>query len=79
MVSTETANLTQATSDGMEDGDVLDLADDEGWEDLEPDVEAVKVSCLLCDQVSEDIKAVLSHCATTHGLDLVKVQRNLSA
>ena len=57
--------------------DILDLADDEGWEDLEPDVETVKVRCLLCDLLAEDAKFVLLHCKDSHGLDIVKVQKDL--
>ena len=62
-----------------EDGDLLDLADDEGWQDLEPDVELMKVCCLLCDVVFQDVKSMTTHCKASHGMDLVQVQKDLGA
>lgn len=60
-----------------EDGDILDLADDEGWEDLEADEESVKVRCLVCAVTFDAIPSVVQHSRTDHGLDLVDIQRNL--
>ncbi len=66
-----------AVSGGSEDGDVLDLADDEGWEDLEPDVETVKLVCLMCDVIFEDAQFMLQHCKDIHQLDIVSIQKDL--
>ena len=63
--------------DDFADGDLLDLADDEGWEDLEPDVETVQLHCLLCSATFGDAKLLLLHCRQGHGLDVVKVQKDL--
>ena len=64
-------------ADDSADGDLFDLADDEGWEDLEPDVEKVQLCCLLCGSTFEDAKIFLSHCKQSHELDIVKVQKDL--
>jgi len=77
MVALELSNGTPASASSSEDGDILDLADDEGWEDLEPDIETVKVRCLLCTMVFGGILSVLEHSKTDHGLDLVKIQKTL--
>ncbi len=68
-----------ASSDSSEEADILDLEDDEGWEDQEPDVEKIEVLCLGCSQRFPDVKSMLSHCRDTHNLDIVKVQKTLSA
>jgi len=68
-----------SVSGSSEDGDFLDLADDEGWEDLEPDVEIVKVVCLMCNTVFDGVKPMVQHCKHTHGLDIVDIQKKFSA
>lgn len=77
MVALEVACRTNASASSSEDGDILDLADDEGWDDLEPDIEAVKVRCLLCALDFEEVSSVLEHGKTQHSFDLVKVQKTL--
>ncbi len=77
MVALEVASRTPASASSSEDGNVLDLADDEGWEDLEPDIETVKVRCLLCAMDFDGIPSVLEHSKAAHSLDLVKVQKTL--
>ena len=64
-------------SGSSEDGDVLDLAEDEGWEDLEPDVETVMVVCLICDVVFEGSQSMLEHCKGKHELDIVSIRKDL--
>lgn len=68
-----------ALSESSEEGDVLDLKDDEGWEDQEPDVEKIEVHCLGCSQTFPDAQSMLAHCQDIHNIDIVKVQRTLSA
>lgn len=69
--------LRSTSTESSEDEDVLNLADDEGWEDLEPDVEPLKFYCLSCDVVSDRLDSVLNHCKNVHSLDLVDVQKSL--
>ena len=59
------------------DGDIPELAEDDGWEDLEPDVETFRLRCLVCDEVLGDGAAFRYHCEFLHGLDIVKVQQDL--
>ena len=64
-------------SASSEDGDVLDLADDEGWNDLEPDVETIKVFCLVCDMIFDCAQTMLEHCKNNHQLDIVSIRKDL--
>ncbi len=77
MVALEVACRTNPSASSSEDGDILDLAEDEGWEDLEPDTETVKVRCLLCSLDFDKVSSVLEHGKTQHSFDLVKVQKTL--
>ena len=79
MVSMVQTDLERALSDSSEDADILDLEDDEGWEDQEPDMEKVEVFCLGCPRTFKDVKSMLPHCRDTHNIDIVKVQKTLSA
>ena len=66
-----------SSSSCSEDGDIFNLADDEGWEDLEPDVEAVSVQCLICSICFNSIKSMLEHSNNVHELDLPLTQKTL--
>ena len=77
MVPSPGSDRDVAVSGSSEDGDVLDLADDEGWEDLEPDVETVKVVCLMCDVIFEGAQFMLQHCKDIHQLDIVSIRKDL--
>ena len=77
MVLSQAPNREMTASASSEDGDVLDLADDEGWDDLEPDVEIVKVFCLVCDVIFDGAQSMLEHCKKNHQLDIVSIQKDL--
>lgn len=79
MVTNVQADLERALSDSSEDADILDLKDDEGWEDLEPDIEKIEVFCLGCAQTFPDAKSMLPHCRDAHNIDIVNIQKTLSA
>ena len=66
-------------SSSSEEGNILDLDNDEGWEDQEPDLEKIEVICLGCSQTFTDAQSMLLHCRDTHNIDIVKVQKTLSA
>ena len=55
--------------------DPLDLRDDEGWEDVEPDVEAEQVVCLFCSDVYPQVRLMNRHCKENHEFDLVEFRR----
>lgn len=79
MVSIVEADSEAASSDSSEEADILNLDDDEGWEDQEPDVERIEVLCLGCPQTFADVQSMLPHCRDTHNIDIVNVQRTLGA
>lgn len=79
MVAITEADQEGEPSDSSEEADILDLKDDEGWEDQEPDVENIEVYCLGCSQTFSDAQSMLPHCRDTHNIDIVKVQKTLSA
>ena len=65
-------------SDFSEENDVIDMTDEEGWQDIEPDVEVVKMKCLKCSTVFEAVDKMLVHCKKTHDLDLEDLKRKMS-
>ena len=79
MLGTINNDQEDAHSDSSEEADILDLKDDEGWEDQEPDVEKIQVLCLGCPQIFPDAQSMLPHCRDAHNIDIVEVQRTLSA
>ena len=54
----------------------LDLEDD-GWEDVEPDVENSQVVDLFGHDVFDDVDAMLENCKISHDFDLPKVRKQL--
>ena len=66
-------------SSSSDEGNILDLDNDEDWEDQEPDVEKIEVFCLGCSQAFTDAWSMLLHCRETHNIDIVNVQKTLSA
>lgn len=57
-----------------ESGDPLDLQDDEGWEDAEPDEEKTTLVSLFDDEQFSDMHSMLEHCKEKHGFDLVSLK-----
>ena len=54
--------------------DELNLQEDDGWEDAEPDREEVKFICLFCQSEFPEISSMLQHCRLVHDFDLPNVQ-----
>ena len=76
-----TSQLSPPSSCDSEDEhtkDVLDLNDDEGWEDMEPDVEKIQFVSLFGDAVFDDAQPMLQHCKENHDFDIMRVQKDLS-
>lgn len=68
----------QSASGSSEASDVLDLKDDEGWEDAEPDVETESFISLLDDEVFADITSMLNHCKTKYNFDFLELNKRLA-
>lgn len=71
------AHSSTSSSDG-DQADSLNVEDDEGWEDVEPDTENVKTVSLFDDQVFDDVASMLLHCKIVHDFDFLGWQRRLS-
>lgn len=71
------SQMSPASSSDSESHDILDLEDDEGWEDLEPDVEKIKIVSLFGEDKFDDVQTMLQHCKDNHQFDLVKIQKEL--
>jgi protein arginine N-methyltransferase 3 len=66
-------------SSESEASDVLDLKDDEGWEDAEPDEEEPEqIVSLLDNEVFPDVKSMLSHCKDAHQFDFLRLKSRYS-
>lgn len=68
-----------SSSGSSEASDVLDLKDDEGWEDAEPDVETEHFISLLDDEVFTDIMSMLSHCKEKYSFDFLEIRQRLAS
>ena len=64
-------------SSSSEASDVLDLEGDEGWEDIEPDVEKVRVVSLFGEDEFPDVYSMLRHCRAAYDFDLLDVRDKL--
>lgn len=76
-VATMALDPSAASFDSSVEGDILDLADDEGWDDLEPDLEPVEMVCLMCDALFDSTQRMLQHCKDNHDLDIVSIRKDL--
>ncbi|KAF2136962.1 uncharacterized protein K452DRAFT_322102 [Aplosporella prunicola CBS 121167] len=65
------------SSGSSEASDPLDIRDDEGWEDAEPDVESIQIVSLFDDQVFPDVKSMIEDCKKRHQFDFIGVQKQL--
>jgi protein arginine N-methyltransferase 3 len=65
------------SSSGSSEGDILDLKDDEGWEDAEPEEETDTFISLLDDEVFTDIMQMLNHCKEKHNFDFLELRQRL--
>ena len=65
------------SSGTSENSDILDLKDDEGWEDAEPDEEETTFISLLDDEVFTDIHSMLRHCKEKHNFDFLEIRQRL--
>ena len=67
--------MSSATS---EVSDVLDMKDDEGWEDVEPDVENETFISLLDNEVFTDLISMLNHCKDKYDFDFLELKGKLA-
>ena len=69
--------MSLGTSSDSDSNDIVNLEDGDGWEDVEPDIEKVKIVSLFSDDEFDDIKTMLEHCKVHHQFDLIKIRKEL--
>lgn len=57
-----------------ESSDILDLKDDEGWEDAEPDEEQDQIVSLFDDKVFANTLSMLNHCKEKYNFDFLSIR-----
>lgn len=67
-----------ASSSGSETSDILDLKNDEGWEDAEPDEEQQTFVSLFDGENFTDINSLLDYTKKQHNFDFLAVRQKLS-
>lgn len=55
----------------------LEVEEDEGWEDVEPDVEEVAIQSLFDEKMFPDAPSMLQYCLDTYGFDFLKIRKEL--
>jgi protein arginine N-methyltransferase 3 len=66
------------SSGSSEASDILDLKNDEGWEDAEPDQEEEAFISLLDDEVFPDLMSMLDHCRRKYNFDFLEIRQRLT-
>ena len=73
----DTARST-SSSGSSENSDILDMKNDDGWEDAEPDEEETPFISLLDDEVFMDIYAMLNHCKEKYNFNFLEIRQRLA-
>ena len=68
---------SEHSSSASSEGDILDLKNDEGWEDAEPEEETDNFISLLDDEVFTDIMQMLNHCKEKRNFDFLELRQRL--
>lgn len=61
-------------STDSEASDILDLQDDEGWEDAEPEEEQLRVVSLFDAEIFPNILSMLEYCKAKYNFDFLKIR-----
>lgn len=75
--STPSIEKYAPSSGSSEASDILDLKDDEGWEDAEPEEDETQFISLLDDEVFTDIMQMLKHCKEKFNFDFLEIRQRL--
>lgn len=67
-----------ASSNSSQVADILNLTDDEGWEDAEPEEERTRIVSLLDNEVFPDVGSMLAHCKKRHSFDFLQIKSKFS-
>jgi hypothetical protein len=73
---TTSADEDEDEHNGDEIGGLDIRPDSPGWEDIEPDTEALSVQCLLCPESHPSPTLMLAHCKEQHNFDFAATIRS---
>jgi protein arginine N-methyltransferase 3 len=63
---------------GSEDNDSLNVEDEEGWEDVEQEIdEQQPIVSLFSGETFRDVLTMLEHCKQNHDFDFLRVRQEL--
>ena len=77
MADTMADHASNSASSDSEDSYILNLVNDEGWQDAEPDVEEIRIKSLFGDGVFPDVPSMLRHCKDVHAFDFLHIRNEL--
>ena len=77
MADARTDHASTGASSDSEDSDLLNLENDEEWEDAEPDEEETRIMSLIGDDVFPDVHSMLRHCRDVYAFDFLKIRNEL--
>ncbi|MCJ1390386.1 hypothetical protein MMC18_003245 [Xylographa bjoerkii] len=60
-----------------EEDDHTNLEDEQGWEDVEPDIENIVFKSLFDDNIFQDVHSMLQYCLATYRFDFLDTRRRL--
>ncbi|KAH0562364.1 hypothetical protein GP486_002944 [Trichoglossum hirsutum] len=73
-----TTRSPPSNDSGSEDTDSLNIGDEEGWEDVEQEIDDQQhIVSLLCGETFPDVLTMLGHCKEKHGLDFLRARQEL--
>ena len=75
-VSMAVQDSDSASTDSESENYILDPEKEDGWEDVEPDEENIKVISLFSKDEFPDIKSMLQDCKERHSFDFLKVRND---
>ena len=67
-----------ASSSGSETSDILDLKNDEGWEDAEPDEEEQQIVSLFDGETFPDVESMLAYTVKQYNFDFLALRQKLA-
>jgi hypothetical protein len=71
--------MASSQSDSSDASDILDMRDDEGWDDVEPEEEELQnIISLLDDELFHDIKSMLEHCKVKYNFDFLNIRQKVT-
>ena len=58
------------------DDEDVEVEEDDGWLDIEEDIEPISVQCLMDQETFSDVHSMLQYCLKTYSFDFLKVKKD---